>query len=54
MDKKVDLKKVIKFALNGLDDFKNQQKTVWSNAIWYVKVRIFWKCMQYIIHWDET
>ena len=24
------------------------------NVFWYVKVCIFWKCIQYIIHWDKT
>ena len=29
---------------------KNKQKNVWSNVFWYVKVCIFWKCIQYTIH----
>ena len=29
-------------------------KNVWSNIFWYVKVCIFWKCIQYTIHWDKT
>ena len=24
------------------------------NVYWYVKVYIFWKCIQYITHWDKT
>ena len=32
----------------------NKHKSVWSNVLWYVKVCIFWKCIQYTIHWDET
>ena len=32
----------------------NKHKSVWSNVWWYVKVCIFWKCIQYTIHWDET
>ena len=24
------------------------------NIIWYLKVCIFWKCIQYNIHWDKT
>ena len=27
---------------------KPSNKSVWSNAFWYVKVCIFWKCIQYI------
>ena len=34
-------------------DFKNKQKSVWSNVFWYIKVCIFWKCIQYTIHWDK-
>ena len=33
---------------------KTSNKSVWSNAFWYVKVCVFWKCIQYTIHWDET
>ena len=36
---------------NRLTKCANHQ---WSNALWYVKVYIFWKCIQYIIHWDKT
>ena len=25
-----------------------------SNVFWYVKVCIFWKCIQYTILWDQT
>ena len=25
-----------------------------SNDFWYVKVCIFWKCIQYTIHWDKS
>ena len=41
-------------APKALDDFKNKQKSVWSNIFWYVKVFIFWKSIQYTIHWDKT
>ena len=30
------------------------KKSVWSNVFWYVKVYIFWKCIQYTINWDKT
>ena len=45
---------LFKDTLKAFDDFKNNQKSVWSNAFWYVKVCIFWKCIQCTIHWDKT
>ena len=33
---------------------KTSNKSVWNNVFWYVKVCIFWKCIQYTIHWDKT
>ena len=33
---------------------KTSNKNVWSNVFWYVKVCIFWKCIQYTIHWDKA
>ena len=33
---------------------KASNKSVWSNAFWYVKVCIFWKCIQYAIYCHET
>ena len=41
-----------KDKLKAFDDFKNKQHI--SNVFWYVKVCIFWKCIQYIVHWDKT
>ena len=32
---------------------KTSNKSGWSNAFWYVKVYIFWKFIQYTIHWDK-
>ena len=32
---------------------KSSNKSVWSNDFWFVKVCIFWKCIQYTIHWDK-
>ena len=29
----------------AFDDFKNKQKSVWSNVFWYIKICIFWKCI---------
>ena len=43
-----------KDTLKAFNDFKNKQKDVWSNIFWYVKVYIFWKWIQYTIHWDKT
>ena len=45
---------VFKDTLNAFHDFKNKQKSVWSNALWYVQVCIFWKCIPYTIHWNKT
>ena len=36
------------------DDFKIMQKSVRSNILWYLKVYIFWKFIQYTIRWDKT
>ena len=33
---------------------KTSNKSVWSNVFWYVNVYIFWKFIQYNIHWDKT
>ena len=33
---------------------ETSNKSVWSDVFWYVKVCIFWKCIQYSIHWDKT
>ena len=33
---------------------KTSNKSAWSNIFWYVKVCIFWKCIQYAIHWAKT
>ena len=45
---------VFKNILKTLDDFKNKQKSVWSNAFWQVKRCIFWSCIIYAIHWVKT
>ena len=44
----------VKDTLKAFDDFKNKQKSVWSNVFWYVKVCIFWKSIQCTIHGDKT
>ena len=41
-------------TLKAFNDFENKQKSVCSNVSWYVKVCIFWKCIQYTIYWDKT
>ena len=43
-----------KDTLKAFVDFKKKQKSVWSNVFWYVKVCIFWKCIQCTIHWHKT
>ena len=45
---------LLKDTLNVFDDFKNKQSILWSNMFWYVKVCIFWKCIQYTMHWSKT
>ena len=35
------------------DDFKSKQRSVWSNVFWYVKLCIFWNCIQYTIYWNK-
>ena len=42
-----------KDALKAFGDFKNKNKSVWGNVFWYTKVYIFWKFIQYSIHWEE-
>ena len=44
----------LKDTLKGFKDFKNKQKSVWSNVFSYVKVYIYWMCIQYTVHWDKT
>ena len=44
----------LKNTLKAFDDFKNKQKSLWANLFWYVKEFIFWKCIQYTMHWDKT
>ena len=35
---------------------ETSNKIFWSDVFWYIKVYsvIFWKCIQYTIHWDQT
>ena len=50
-----DAMKTNKYLLGRLStDFLKKQKSVRSNVFWYIKVCIFWKCIQYTIHWDRT
>ena len=44
---------LFKDTLKAFDDFKNKQKSIWSNVFWYVKVCIYRKCIQFTIHWDK-
>ena len=37
----------------GFDDFKNKQKSLWSNVFDISKKCIFWKCIQSTIYWDK-
>ena len=49
---------ISKFALRTNWRFstilKTNNKSLCSNVLWYVKVYIFWKFIQYTIHWDKT
>ena len=46
--------KIFKNTLKAFDAFKDNQKSVWSNVFWCLKVCIFWKFTQAIIHWVKT
>ena len=50
--KQRNVKYIFTDTLKALGEFKNQQKSVWSKV--YVKLCIFWKCIQYTMHWDKT
>ena len=39
---------LLKDTLRAFGNFKNKQKSVWSNVFWYTKV------CKYTIHWDKT
>ena len=45
---------LLKDTLKAFGDFQDKQKCGWSNAFWYIKVCIFWKCVQYTIDWDKA
>ena len=46
--------KHLKDTPKAFNDFKNKQKSVWSNVFWYMKACIFWKYIQYTLPWDKT
>ena len=41
-------------TLKAFSNFKNKCKVARSNVFWYVKVSLFWKFIQYTIHWNKT
>ena len=41
-------------TLKAFGDLENKQKSVWSNVLWYLKVYLFWKFIQYSTHWDKS
>ena len=45
---------VVSYTEEALDDFKNKQKSIWSNSFWFAKVCIFWKFIEYTIHSAEA
>ena len=55
IDNQYDVKVfVLKDTLKAFNNFQNKQKNVRKNVFWYIKVSIFWKCIQYTIHWGKT
>ena len=46
--------RVVKDTMKTFYDFKNKQLGVWSNAFSYIRLCIFWKCIQHTIHWNKT
>ena len=44
---------VLKKSQKAFHDFRSKQKCVWSNDFWCEKVCIFWKYIQYVIHWGK-
>ena len=44
----------LKNTLKAFENFKNKQQKCRSNVFWYIKLCIFWKCVQYNTHWDKT
>ena len=44
----------LKIHWRRLTILETSNKSLWSNVFWYVKVCIFWKCIQYTIHGDKT
>ena len=45
---------LVKDILKAFENFKNKQESVWGNVFWHVKISIFWKSIQYTIHWGKT
>ena len=53
----LDMKKLIfcfKDSLKAFDNFENMKKSVRGNVFCYVQVFIFWKSIQYTMHWGKT
>ena len=53
-EKRVSEEALFKNRPKAFGDFKNKQKSVGANIFWYVKMYIFWKFIQYTMHWDKT
>ena len=45
---------ILRDTLKAFDNFKKSNKSVWSNIFWHGKVCMYWKCIQYTIHWNKT
>ena len=41
-------------TLKAFNNFKNMQQKCTKYVSLYIKVYIFWKFIQYTIHWDKT
>ena len=46
--------KEFKDTLKAFNVFKRKQKSVWKSVVWFVKVYIFWNCIQRTIHSGKT
>ena len=45
---------LLKDTLKAFADFKNKQQKCMKLCFLYLKLCLFWKCIQYTIHWDKT
>ena len=48
------LEGIVKDTLKAFDELKTTTEVYEIMFFWCVKVCIFWKCIQYTIHWAKT